>query len=144
VTRYIVRAGIEPALKRLHRIEILATADGWVGALKAQRCELGEPDDKRRRRPYPDRTRVPGADCRDRHRSDRQRPESLDSEDHPGSEDDVFAGGNIEAGASTVILAMGHGRKAAAAIDTCLRGQAAKKVSSSGRCGENSPKPAGA
>jgi glutamate synthase (NADPH/NADH) small chain len=32
----------------------------------------------------------------------------------------VFAGGDIVAGASTVILAMGHGRKAAAAIDRYL------------------------
>ena len=36
----------------------------------------------------------------------------------------VFAGGDIVAGASTVILAMGHGRKAAAAIDAYLRAEA--------------------
>jgi glutamate synthase (NADPH/NADH) small chain len=35
----------------------------------------------------------------------------------------VFAGGDIVAGASTVILAMGHGRKAAAAIDNYLRAE---------------------
>jgi len=35
----------------------------------------------------------------------------------------VFAGGDIVAGASTVILAMGHGRKAASAIDSYLRRQ---------------------
>ena len=35
----------------------------------------------------------------------------------------VFAGGDIVAGASTVILAMGHGRVAAAAIDRYLRGE---------------------
>ncbi len=36
----------------------------------------------------------------------------------------VFAGGDIVAGASTVILAMGHGRKAAAAIDAYLLAEA--------------------
>jgi glutamate synthase (NADPH/NADH) small chain len=35
----------------------------------------------------------------------------------------VFAGGDIVAGASTVIMAMGHGRVAAAAIDRYLRGE---------------------
>ena len=40
----------------------------------------------------------------------------------------VFAGGDIVAGASTVILAMGHGRKAAGAIDTYLRQEAAEKA----------------
>jgi glutamate synthase (NADPH/NADH) small chain len=39
----------------------------------------------------------------------------------------VFAGGDIVAGASTVILAMGHGRKAAAALDAYLRSEAAEK-----------------
>jgi hypothetical protein len=37
----------------------------------------------------------------------------------------VFAGGDIVAGASTVILAMGHGRRAAAAIDAYLKAEAA-------------------
>ena len=41
----------------------------------------------------------------------------------------VFAGGDIVAGASTVILAMGHGRKAAAAIDLYLRGEAPNAAS---------------
>jgi len=40
----------------------------------------------------------------------------------------VFAGGEIVAGASTVILAMGHRRKAAAAIDAYLRREAAEKA----------------
>jgi len=33
----------------------------------------------------------------------------------------VFAGGDVVSGAATVILAMGAGRKAAAAIDTYLK-----------------------
>ncbi len=36
----------------------------------------------------------------------------------------VFAGGDIVTGAATVILAMGAGRKAAAAIDDYVRGKA--------------------
>ena len=35
----------------------------------------------------------------------------------------VFAGGDIVAGAATVILAMGHGRKAAGAIDAYLKAE---------------------
>ena len=35
----------------------------------------------------------------------------------------VFAGGDAVTGAATVILAMGAGRKAAAAIDSYIRGQ---------------------
>ena len=46
----------------------------------------------------------------------------------------VFAGGDIVAGASTVILAMGHGRKAAAAIDAYLQnGQAASPAAATAR-----------
>ena len=35
---------------------------------------------------------------------------------------DVFAGGDIVRGGATVILAMGDGRKAAAAMDAALKG----------------------
>ena len=37
------------------------------------------------------------------------------------SKEGVFAGGDIVTGAATVILAMGAGRKAAAAIDAYLK-----------------------
>jgi len=40
----------------------------------------------------------------------------------------VFAGGDIVADASTIILAMGHGRKAAATIDAYLLREAAEKT----------------
>ena len=44
----------------------------------------------------------------------------------------VFAGGDIVAGASTVILAMGHGRKAAAAIDEYLLADAPRAAAVEG------------
>ena len=44
-----------------------------------------------------------------------------DEETGKTSKEGVFAGGDIVTGAATVILAMGAGRKAAAAIDSYLQ-----------------------
>ena len=114
--------------------------NGWVTGLRCQRMELGEPDASGRRRPVP----VPGSefaiDCEmvvvaigtrtnplltatsaglngqqvGLHRGRRQR--------HDVSIPGVFAGGDIVRGAATVILAMGDGKRAAAAIDAYLAG----------------------
>jgi glutamate synthase (NADPH) small chain len=143
-------------------VEILAGEDGWVRALRVQRCELGEPDDKGRRRPVP----IEGA-CEDLSveivieaigngpnplipkttqglKTTRHGTLVVDEATMMTTRRGVFAGGDIVAGASTVILAMGHGRKAAAAIDAYLRGEDAEEATSVVRCGENSPRPAGA
>ena len=48
---------------------------------------------------------------------------SVADEDGATSRPGVFAGGDAVTGAATVILAMGAGRKAAAAIDRYIRGE---------------------
>lgn len=120
-------------------VEILANSDGWVRALKVQRCELGEPDEKGRRRPVPVegayeelpveivieaignganpliQKTTPGLS------TTRHGTLVVDEGTMMTTRNGVFAGGDIVAGASTVILAMGHGRRAAAAIDFYLQ-----------------------
>ena len=113
--------------------------NGWVTGLRCVRMELGEPDDSGRRRPVP----IPGSefviDC------DmvvvaigtRSNPVLTTSAaglalnkwgyievDGAGmtSLPGVFAGGDIVRGAATVILAMGDGKRAAAAIDAYVSG----------------------
>ncbi len=120
-------------------VEIVGGADGWVRALKVQRCELGEPDEKGRRRPVP----IEGAfeelpveivieaigngpnplipKTTAGLTTTRHGTLVVDEKTMMTTRKGVFAGGDIVAGASTVILAMGHGRKAAAAIDEYLR-----------------------
>jgi glutamate synthase (NADPH/NADH) small chain len=122
-------------------LEILATSDGWVRGLKVQRCELGEPDEKGRRRPMP----VEGAfeelavelvieaigngpnplipKTTSGLTTTRHGTLVVDEATMMTTRKGVFAGGDIVAGASTVILAMGHGRKAAAAIDAYLQNE---------------------
>ena len=123
-------------------VEILGTRDGWVRGLRVQRCELGEPDEKGRRRPVP----IEGAyeelpveivieaigngpnplipKTTAGLTTTRHGTLVVDEETMMTTRKGVFAGGDIVAGASTVILAMGHGRKAAAAIDDYLRSDA--------------------
>jgi glutamate synthase (NADPH/NADH) small chain len=119
-------------------VEILGGDDGWVRALRVQQCVLGEPDEKGRRRPVP----IEGA-----HEeipveivieaigngpnplipkttagltTTRHGTLVVDEATMMTTRKGVFAGGDIVAGASTVILAMGHGRKAASAIHAFL------------------------
>jgi glutamate synthase (NADPH/NADH) small chain len=145
-------------------VEILSTAEGWVRALKVQRCELGEPDEKGRRRPVP----IEGA-----HEElpveivieaigngpnpliprttsglsvTRHGTLVVDDATMMTTRKGVFAGGDIVAGASTVILAMGHGRKAAAAIDAYLRRESAEQIArvasdAAGESGGSAPSP---
>jgi glutamate synthase (NADPH/NADH) small chain len=133
-------------------IEILGGADGWVRGLRVQRCELGEPDEKGRRRPVP----IEGAyeelpvevvieaigngpnplipKTTAGLTTTRHGTLVVDPETMMTTRKGVFAGGDIVAGASTVILAMGHGRKAAAAIDAYLQnGQAASPAAATAR-----------
>ena len=120
-------------------VEILATNDGWVRALKVQRCELGEPDEKGRRRPVPIEGAFEEIPVEIIIEAIGNGPNPLIPKTTAGlsttrhgtlvvdeatmmtTRKGVFAGGDIVAGASTVILAMGHGRKAASAIDAYLR-----------------------
>lgn len=120
---------------------ILGNDEEKVVGIEVLDYELGEPDDSGRRRPLP----KPGTE----HVIDvdtvivsignesnplltSSTPELavskwgniLTDEHGKTSMDRVFAGGDIVLGAATVILAMGEGRKAAAAINEMLAGDA--------------------
>jgi len=123
-------------------VEFLGTPDGWLKSVRLQRMELGEPDVSGRRRPVP----VDGSeyelpidmaivavgngsnpliqqttpDLAFNKRGNIVADESTMATSKPG----VYAGGDIVTGGATVILAMGAGRKAAAAIDQYLLGLA--------------------
>jgi glutamate synthase (NADPH) small chain len=114
-------------------VEILGDENGRVRAIKVQRYELGEPDDSGRRRPVPIEndyfemevdTVIPALGNVSNPLI-RKTTDNLDTnkwgnivvdEANRTSISRVYAGGDIVLGAATVILAMGEGRRAAAAI----------------------------
>ena len=119
-------------------VEILGDEKGWVRAVRCIRMELGEPDESGRRSPVP----VPGSEFEIETEtvimSLGTSPNPLIAKTTAGLEttrrgclvadeagvttrEGVFAGGDAVTGAATVILAMGAGRKAAAAIDAYLQ-----------------------
>jgi len=119
---------------------ILSDERGWVCGIECLRYELGEPDDSGRRRPIA----VDGSEFEievdtvivaignDSNPLIRQTTPGLETnrwgnivvdESGKSSIDRIYAGGDIVLGAATVILAMGEGRKAAAAINRQLAGQ---------------------
>ncbi len=118
-------------------LEILADSGGWVRAIRCQKMGLGEPDKSGRPRPVP----IPGSEfdieCDVIIEAIGTRANPLLTATTPDlkvndkgyiqidaagmtSKPGVFAGGDIVRGAATVILAMGDGKKAAAAIDRYL------------------------
>ncbi len=119
-------------------VEILPDERGWVRAIRCIRMELGEPDSSGRRSPVPVAGSEFDIDCDVVIMALGTSPNPLIAATTPGLEtnrwgcvvaDDhgtttrpgVFAGGDVVTGAATVILAMGAGRQAAAAIDEYLR-----------------------
>lgn len=121
-------------------LEVLGDEKRWVRALRCQRMELGEADASGRRKPVP----VPGSEfdlpaavvinalgTRANPLLTAAEPELKlnkwgnieSSEDGATSLAGVFAGGDIVRGGSTVILAMGDGKRAAAAIDEYLKSE---------------------
>lgn len=124
-------------------VEIIGDEQGWVKALKCIRMELGEPDASGRRRPVAVEgsefelevdtvimaigngpnpivaSTTPGMDTNKRGNI------IADEETCATTKGGVFAGGDIVTGAATVILAMGAGKKAAAAIDKYLKAKKA-------------------
>ncbi len=120
-------------------VKVLGDEKGWVKALECIKMELGEPDASGRRRPVPikDSEFILDVDCVIMALG--TSPNPLISMTTPDMEvtargtivanDDtskttnegVFAGGDIVTGAATVILAMGAGKNAAAAIDEYIR-----------------------
>lgn len=118
--------------------EIHADENGWVRSIEVVKQELGEPDASGRRRPVPVegsnyeievetvivaigqspnpliRQTTPGLDCQ------KWGGIIVNEETMESSKPCVYAGGDTVTGAATVILAMGAGKKAAAAIDAKL------------------------
>jgi glutamate synthase (NADPH/NADH) small chain len=120
-------------------LEFIGDEKGWLKAVKIQKMELGEPDSSGRRRPIP----IPGSEyilpidmavisigngsnpIIQKTTPDLQYNKwgniLVDEATMKTSKKGVFAGGDIVTGGATVILAMGAGRKAAAAINDYLR-----------------------
>ena len=120
-------------------VEVIGDEKGWVKAVKCIRMELGEPDESGRRSPV----EVPGSEFEIETdtviMSLGTSPNPLIAKTTAGLETNrrgclvadengattrpgVFAGGDAVTGAATVILAMGAGRKAAAAIHEYIMG----------------------
>ncbi len=118
-------------------VSIIGDEDGRVCGMNCIRMELGEPDASGRRRPI----EVPGSEFvlevdtvimslgTSPNPLIRSTTPGLDTnkkgclivnEDEMTTRDGVFAGGDAVTGAATVILAMGAGKKPAAAIDAYL------------------------
>jgi len=119
-------------------IEVLADAGGWVRAIRCERMGLGEPDKSGRPRPVPIAGSEFEIECDVIIEAVGTRANPLLTATTPDlkvnekgyitidtngmtSKPGVFAGGDIVRGAATVILAMGDGKRAAAAIDAFLR-----------------------
>jgi len=120
-------------------VEILGDKDGRVRGMVVLHYTLGEPDQSGRRRPIPiegsettiDLDTVIVAIGNDSNPLiSKTTPElAVDSHGHIITDENgktsiegVYAGGDIVLGSATVILAMGEGRKAAAAINGLLAG----------------------
>jgi glutamate synthase (NADPH/NADH) small chain len=124
-------------------VAFLGNKDGFVEAVRCIKMELGEPDASGRRSPK----EVPGSEFElpiqvaiialgtDANplvqsttpdlKTSRKGYIAADPETLRTSKKGVFAGGDIVTGAATVILAMGAGRKAAAAIQAYLESDGA-------------------
>ena len=121
-------------------VEILGDADDRVRAMKCVRFELGEPDASGRRSPVA----IPGSEFEmevdtvivaigngsnpligrtTEGLELNKRGNIVVDENCKTSLDGIYAGGDIVLGAATVILAMGEGRTAAAAINKYLAGK---------------------
>lgn len=120
-------------------IEYIGDERGRVKQMRLQVMELGEPDASGRRRPVPVEGAIETIDVDEVIVSIGVSPNPLIPRAFSGLEvskkgtivvseeemrsalPDVYAGGDIVRGGATVILAMGDGRKAAAAMDRNLR-----------------------
>lgn len=118
-------------------IEILGDEQGWVRGVRLQRMELGEPDKSGRRRPVPiegSEFELPAnivivavgtkanplltATCPELELN--KWGNIVTDENQATNIPGLFAGGDIVRGGATVILAMGDGKRAAAAIHDYL------------------------
>jgi len=132
--------GIE-FIELVNPVRFLADSRGWVAAMECIRMELGEPDDKGRRRPIAKPgsefvmevdtvvvslgtspnplvpATTPGLDTTS------WGTVVVDSATGRTNREGVWAGGDAATGAATVISAMGAGRVAAADMDRYLKGE---------------------
>lgn len=121
-------------------IRVHGDENGWIKAVECVRMELGEPDESGRRRPQEvkDSAFLIEADCMivaigtspnpllrktTPHLETNAKGGIITDENGATSKQGVFAGGDAVSGAATVILAMGAGKKAAAAIDAYVQEQ---------------------
>lgn len=120
-------------------VEYFADENGRVNQIKVQKMKLGEPDASGRRRPIPIKGSEYTIDVDTVVVSVGVSPNPLipqnmkelevsswgtiivDKDTLQSSIPDVFAGGDIVRGGATVILAMGDGRRAAAAMDRHIK-----------------------
>ena len=118
-------------------VRLFGDEKGFVKEMECIEMELGEPDDSGRRRPIP----IEGSNYRipadtvvaaigqgPNPTLQRETPQLVTKRDKividvnaKTSMDDVYAGGDVVRGGSTVILAMQDGRNAAIAIDRAMR-----------------------
>jgi glutamate synthase (NADPH/NADH) small chain len=120
-------------------VRLIGDDDGWLKAVELIKMELGEPDASGRRRPIP----IEGSNftmdmdvaivaigngpnplimkTTPEIETSKRNTIVVDPETMKTSKKGVFAGGDIVTGGATVILAMGAGRKAAAAIDEYIQ-----------------------
>ena len=119
-------------------VRIVGDDKGWVKGIECVEMTLGEPDESGRRRPVEKEGSNFVIDCdvvvmalgTSPNPLIKSTTEGLQcnrkgcieaTEDGATSREGVFAGGDAVTGAATVILAMGAGRKAAAAIDSYIK-----------------------
>jgi glutamate synthase (NADPH/NADH) small chain len=117
--------------------QFFGNTSGWVCGMEVMRCELGEPDASGRRRPVPVKGSEYTIDVDTVIVAIGQGPNPLVQSTTPGlntnkwgniltddaqltSRVGVYAGGDVVRGGSTVILAMGDGKRAARAIHEFL------------------------
>ena len=137
--RHALEEGVE-LIALTTPVEFLGDASGRLTGVRCLRMQLGEPDESGRRSPVP----IAGSEFElavdvavvalgtganplvqsstGDLRVDARGYIVADDETLATSKPGVFAGGDIVTGSATVILAMGAGRKAAAAIDQYLLG----------------------
>jgi glutamate synthase (NADPH/NADH) small chain len=129
--------GIEFAMLT-NPVEVIGDENGWVKAVRCIRMELGEPDESGRRSPV----EIPGSEFEietdtvimslgtspnpliaktTKGLETTRRGCLVADENGATTRPGVFAGGDAVTGAATVILAMGAGRKAAAAIHSYIQ-----------------------
>ena len=119
-------------------VKVIGDENGYVTGIECIKMELGEPDEKGRRRPVPvpDSNFVIEVDAMIDALGTSPNPllrmttDGLEADKHgcliadekgKTTREGVYAGGDAVTGAATVILAMGAGKNAAAAIDEYIK-----------------------